>query len=115
MDEEILEDLKIRQNPLCVISKATFGDYNIRDIQSNSSWSKNPYGDEYAIVPDNMVQAIMETGGFCDIELNEDETEVISFTPREIPYIPEPEVEPTENEKLRADVDYIAVMTGIEL
>lgn len=31
------------------------------------------------------------------------------------PSSPEPEVEPTEVERLRADVDYIAVMTGIDL
>ncbi len=28
---------------------------------------------------------------------------------------PEPEPEPTELEQLRADVDYIAIMTGVEL
>ena len=95
MSEEIIE----RKNPLTVISKNTFGEYNVHDIQSNSSWGKNPYED-YAIVPDNMVESIMETRGFCNIELNEDGTEVVSFTALEIPDIPEPESQPTE-EQLR--------------
>lgn len=88
---------------LYVISKSTFGDYCIHSIQFNSTWAKNPYGEDYAIVPDNMVEAILETRGFCDIELNEEGTEVVSFTPLEIPKIPEPEQEPTEIEKLQQE------------
>ena len=88
-----------RVNPLCVISKETFGDYNVRDIQTNSAWGENPYED-YVVVPDDMVTAIMETHGFCDIVLNEDGTEVVSFTAREIPEIPVPEPEPTQKERI---------------
>ena len=105
----------IRQNPLCVISIATYGEYEMHDIQTNSGWSKNPYSEEYAVVPDDMVQDIMETRGFCDIVLNEEGTEVVSFIAREIPEIPEPDIPVSETEQLRADVDYIAVMTGVEL
>ena len=104
MSEEnmILDDLVYRpeketverKNPFCVISKETFGEYAVHDIQTNSAWSTNPYED-YAVVPDEMVESIMETRGFCDIELNEDGTEVVSFTAREIPDIPEPDPEPT--------------------
>lgn len=82
-----------RINPFCVVSIETFGEYAVRDIQTNSSWATNPYED-YAIVPDDMVVAIMETRGFCDIVLNEDGTEVVSFTAKEIPVIPTPEPEP---------------------
>lgn len=94
----------VRKNPFCVISKEAFGEYHVHDIQTNSAWSENPYGNDYAVVPDDMVHDIMETRGFCDIELNEDGTEVISFTAREIPEIPEPEVEvePTADEILNA-------------
>ena len=84
--EEVLE-IPQRVNPFCVISKATFGEYAVRDIQTNSAWSENPYGEDYAIVPDDMVIDIAETMGFCDIELNEDGTEVVGFTAREIPEI----------------------------
>ena len=89
----ILEDLTYkvpfeipqRVNPFCVISKDTFGEYAVRDIQTNSAWSENPYPEEYAVVPDDMVTAIMETRGFCDIVLNEDGTEVVEFTTPTIP------------------------------
>lgn len=104
-----------RKNPLCVISKNTFGEYEIHSIQTNSGWSKNPYGEEYAIVPDDMVEDIKATKGFCDIVLNDDGTEVVSFTAREIPEIPEPEIPVSKEEQLRADIDYIAIMTGVTL
>lgn len=104
---EVLDDLVYREpielpqrvNPFCVISKATFGEYAVRDIQTNSAWSENPYED-YAIVPDEMVADILETKGFCDIALNEDGTEVVEFTAREIPEIPTEEPEPTAEERI---------------
>lgn len=96
--EEIVE-LPQRVNPFCVISKEVFGQYNVRDIQTNSAWGSNPYSD-YAVVPDDMVTAIQETRGFCDIELNEDGTEIISFTARETPEIPEAPHEPTAEERI---------------
>lgn len=40
---------------------------------------------------------------------------VIAMTEGEVPVVEEEEVAPTEMEQLRADVDYIAVMTGVEL
>ena len=121
MSEEILNEnleelLPQRVNPFCVISKNTFGEYNVRDIQTNSAWGANPYGEDYAVVPDDMVTAIMETRGFCDIVLNEDGTEVVSFTAREIPEIPEPPHEPTSEERIAELEEHIAVneMTMIE-
>ena len=113
MSEEILNEIEETQteteifeipqrvNPFCVISKNTFGEYEVRDIQTNSSWGTNPYED-YAIVPDEMVPDIMETNGFCDIVLNEDETAVVSFTAREIPEMPKQEAEPTLEERISA-------------
>ena len=105
LTENILEEQFIdetRMNPFCVISKATYGEFEVHDIQTNNAWNKNPYGDEYVVVPDNMVQAIMETRGFCDIVLNDEETELVSFTALDIPEIPEPEPEPTAEEMLNA-------------
>lgn len=87
---------------LCVISKVTFGEFDARDIQTNSSWAGNPYGDDYAVVPESLVDGIVATKGFCDIELNEDGTEVVSFTPREIPEIIPPQKQPTTEERLAA-------------
>lgn len=85
------------KNDFCVISKE--GNENgWHDLQTNSSWSANPYGDDYAVVPDDMVEDIMGTFGYCDIELNEDGTEVVSFIATAIPVIEEPEYVPTEEE-----------------
>ena len=88
-----LEELVKRKNLFCVISIEPFGEYEMHDIQTNSVWKKNPY-EGYAIVPADMVEDIMNTRGFCDIVLNDEGTEVVSFTAREIPDIPEPEPEP---------------------
>lgn len=101
--------------PFCVISKDTFGDYAVHDIQTNSGWTKSPYGDEYAVVPSEMADSITATRGFCNIKLNEDGTEVVSFTVREIPVFEEPEKPISEIEQIRADIDYIAIMSGVEL
>lgn len=92
--EIFTDEIAERKNPFCVISIDTFGEYGVHDIQTNSSWTSNPYETGYAVVPDEMVEAIMETCGFCDITLNEEGTEVVSFVAREIPDIPEPEPEP---------------------
>lgn len=101
-----------RVNPFCVISKETSGDYAVHDIQTNASWIGNPY-EGYAVVPDDMVTAILETKGYCDIELNEDGTEVVSFTAREIPEIPEPTPEPTEAEKIAALEEQVAMQSAV--
>ncbi len=74
-----------------IISKDTFGNRNIHDIQSNSCWSGCPL-EGYAIIPDAMVDDILATKGCCDIVLNEDGTEVVSFTAREAPSVVVPSV-----------------------
>lgn len=126
MDDMIYETLDVsedvtcgaataRKNPFCVISKAAFGQYGVHDIQTNSGWTANPYGEDYAVVPDDMVAGILATGGFCALEFSEDGRSVTGFTALEAPEIPEVEAVPTAVEQLRADVDYIAIMTGVEL
>lgn len=94
------ENIPQRVNPFCVISKNTFGEYNVRDIQTNSAWGANPYGNDYAVVPDSMVTDILATRGFCDIILNGNGTEVTSFIAREIPEMPVPTPEPTAEERI---------------
>jgi hypothetical protein len=71
-----------------VISKATFGDYGVRDIQCNVNWDCCPYS-EYALIPDSLVDGILATKGYCDITLNSEGTEVASFTARTIPNVPD--------------------------
>lgn len=100
LPKEVIVELPQRENPLCVISKATMGEYSVHSIQTNSTWGKNPYGEDYAVVPDEMVPDIMATKGFCDIVLSEDGTEVVEFTAREIPEIPTEEPGPTAEERI---------------
>lgn len=97
-----MENSAKKSNVLCVISKSVFGEHGVRDIQTNSCWYQNPYGDQYAVVPENLVEDIIETSGFCDIELNEDGTEVVSFTKREIPETITKNKKPTTEERLAA-------------
>lgn len=111
-ESEIL--LPQRVNPFCVISKSVYGEYAVHDIQTNSAWGENPYGEDYAVVPDEMVLAIEETRGFCDIVLNEDETEVVEFTAVEIPEIPSEEPEPTLEERVTTLEETVALQTENE-
>lgn len=73
MEEEIIEEfveeeITERQHPFTVIS--ILGDENNwHDIQQNSSWSANPYGESYAIVPDGMVDEVLACGCWCNIEV----------------------------------------------
>lgn len=92
----------IRINPITVISKVGYGDYNIHDIQSNTAWAANPYGDAYAIVPDEMVPGVMETHGFINPVFNEDGTELVSYTALDIPEIPKDEVPPSDGARISA-------------
>ena len=81
--EEVLE-IPQRVNDFCIISKFIWENGG-RDIQTNSGWNENPHGEDYAVVPDEMVTAILETKGFCDIVLTAEGTEVLEFTARDIP------------------------------
>lgn len=115
--EEVLEEVPQRENPFCVISKSTFGQYNVHDIQTNASWGANPYGEEYAVVPDSMAADIMKTRGFCDIELNEDGTEVVSFTALPLPEFSDEAPIPSTDERV-AELEkqlLLADETAVEL
>jgi len=70
-----------------IISVNTFGKNNVRDIQSNSCWSECAL-EGYVVIPDEMVDAVLATKGYCDIVLNSDGTELVSFTARAIPPAP---------------------------
>lgn len=68
----------------------------------------------YAVIPDDMETPKFPFGEVTVEEINGVMT-VTSWTPGVIPE-PEPIPEPiNEVEQLRADVDYIAIMTGVDL
>ena len=67
--------MKDRKNPFCVISIEA--DKNgMHYIQTNSGWTENPYSD-YVVVPDEMVQDILKTKGYCEFETADED--VIGF------------------------------------
>lgn len=104
----------LNKKRVCVISKEAYGEYGIRDIQTNSAWTENPYGEAYAIVPESMIENILDTRGFCDIVLNDNETEVVSYTAKPIPEMPEPPKMPTMEERLAAVESAMLEMIGVE-
>lgn len=107
--EEIMEVIE-RKNDFCVISKES-NEHGWRDLQKNSAWSCNPDTDYFVVVPDDMVDAIWETCGYCNIELNEDGTEVVYFEKVPIPLMPETEPQATQLDLIEAQVTYTAMMT----
>ena len=62
----------------------------------------------WAVIPEDV--PITETFPFVDLTV--DGQTVVSMTAG---VVPEPEPEPTEMEQLRADIDFIAAMTGVSL
>ncbi|MCI5704467.1 hypothetical protein [Candidatus Pseudoscillospira sp. SGI.172] len=62
-------------------------------------------------VPEALVQTVWDCGGYC--ELTVEEGVLTAVTPAQRPA--GPEQEPTELEQLRADVDYLAAMGGVDL
>ena len=98
----------MRKHFICVISEETFGEYGVHQIQMNGGWTEDPKLEGYVLVPDEMVDGIMETKGFCDITA--ENGVVTGFTAREIPDIPEQE---TEGEKTVYDEMAEAYREGV--
>lgn len=66
----------------------------------------------WVAVPKELETAVWDCGGYCTPELNE-AGELVGLTPTERPVSKEDT--PTETERLRADVDYLAALVGIDL
>ena len=99
-----------RKNPFCVICK-TANENGWYDIQTNSAWSANPYGDGYAEVLDELVEGAMVTCGYLIPTFSEDGTKMIDFEATEIPVLQEPEELPSQLDFIEAQVTYTAMMT----
>lgn len=74
----------------------------------NSCWLEG-----WVEVPRNLEAKVWDTLGFCNLTI--ESGKLVDVEPTEKPEVVETEPEPTEAEKLRADVDYIAAMTGVTL
>ena len=81
---------------------------------ANSSYVPKIIPDGWAVVPDDMELENFPFGEVTAKKLNGVMT-VVKWVAGTIPEIEETEPTPTEMERLRADVDYIAIMTGVEL
>jgi len=71
----------------------------------------NVIPDGYVIVPPTLEDAIWDTCGYCDLIIKNGV--LIGFTPTERPNTPA--AQPSETEQLRADIDFLALMTGVTL
>lgn len=70
--------------------------------------------DGYVAVPQEFESEVIQCNGYCDLVIEDGVLKSITARPDLIP-TKLTETNPTEVEQLRADVDYIAVMTGVEL
>lgn len=66
----------------------------------------------WVAVPPELETAVWDCGGYCALELNEAGA-LVGLTPAERPT--RNEDAPTETERLRADIDYLAALVGIDL
>ena len=96
------------QNMLTIIER-TAGENGCHGLQSQSH-REECWLEGWIAVPAELETAVWESGGYCDLEIQEGV--LVNVTPRERPAA---EDVPSEAERLRADVDYIAAMTGVML
>lgn len=96
---------------MTIIEIAALADGSHR-LQSQSHRTRNWMGEEWVEVPAHLESAVWACYGYCDLTFEGDRlTGVAPIERPESTYVPVP----TEEEKLRADVDYLSVMTGVEL
>ena len=65
----------------------------------------------WVAVPEELTQAVWDCGGYCELTL--EDGRLVGITPTEKPEPPAPE--PTQAERLRADVDFLAAVQGVSL
>lgn len=64
--------------------------------ESQSHRTQNWMGDDWIEVPEPLVETLFESGGYCDLTI--ENGVLIAITPRGRPPEPEPEPEPTADE-----------------
>ena len=80
----------------------------------NQTWNKTTIPEGWAFIP---TSDIPESFPFVDIEVKTIDgiPTVVKMTGKEMPEVEEIEPTPSVEEQLRADIDYLAIMTGVEL
>lgn len=86
------------------------------------SWAKSTPPDGYALCPDEFAETFYSTtpAGFVTITVDGDTVTAMEVNREALEtyqsMMPEPqEPTPTAEEQMRADIDYIAAMTGVDL
>lgn len=64
----------------------------------------------WVAVPENLVEKVMSCCGCCDLVM--DGEKLVDVVPHQQP---DAVTEPSEMERLRSDVDYLSMMTGVDL
>ena len=73
-----------------------------REILTNIEFDEGAYK-TFAVIPDNLLDGILETRGWCELELSDDGKTVVNFIATEIPeYIRKRKEEPTLEERIAA-------------
>lgn len=67
--------------------------------------------DGYITVPPELEQKAWDCMGYCDLVIVDGV--LTDIMPSEMPELPKPQ--PTELQKLRADIDFLSIMTGVTL
>lgn len=70
--------------------------------------------DGHIAVPENIEKDVFACNGYCDLKIEKGILKGIEPRPELIPK-EETVTTPTEIERLRADIDFLAIMTGVEL
>lgn len=81
-------------------------------LQSQSGRS-SCWLDGWIEVPANLEAQVWATVGYCDLQI--EDGKLVGITPTDRPEPKPVTPTPTELEQLRADVDYLSIMTGVEL
>ena len=86
---------------------------NAYERQSHRRYLENWNGDGWIPVPPELEAKAVEYCPYCELVIKDGA--LVDIVPTERPPEPEPVVEPTETERLRADIDFLAAMTGVQL
>ncbi len=81
-------------------------------VMSRWGETENWMGRGWAVVPPELEEAALTSDGLLELTVDQ-RGNVTDLVPLPRPAPPDPE--PTLEERLRADVDYLAVMMGVEL
>lgn len=94
---------------MLTIIKITADSKGFHTVESQSHRTEC-WMDGWVAVPKNLVEKVMDCCGCCDLVMAGDS--LVDVVPHQQPDVV---TEPSEMERLRSDVDYLSMMTGVDL